>query len=112
MKFRFGFKKHAIDGVISERYCTFVQTNQDSYAWMRLLLIFLSSLLAAFLRPSLGLSQNASGSNIVSRTMLSSDCTASVNQRVYDNGLGDIVQEIQSYTGSSLPSVTVLRWKI
>ena len=107
MKFRFGFKKHAIDGVISERYCTFVQTNQDSYARMRLLLIFLSSLLSAFLRPSLGLSQNASGSNIVSRTMLSSDCTASVNQRVYDNGLGDIVQEIQSYTGSSLPSVTV-----
>ena len=107
MKFRFGFKKHAIDGVISERYCTFVQTNQDSYARMRLLLIFLSSLLSAFLRPSLGLSQNASGSNIVSRTMLSSDCTASVNQRVYDNGLGDIVQEIQSYTGSTLPSVTV-----
>lgn len=107
MKFRFGFKKHAIDGVISERYCTFVQTNQDSYVWMRLLLIFLSSLLTAFLRPSLGQSQNVSGSNIVSRTMLSSDCTASVNQRVYDNGLGDIVQEIQSYTGSTLPSVTV-----
>ncbi len=41
-------------------------------------------LLAAFLRPSLGQGQNVSGSNIVSRTMLSSDCTASVNQRVYD----------------------------
>ena len=107
MKSRFSIKKYAIDGIISEKYCTFVQTNQDSYARMRLLLIFLSSLLTAFLRPSLGQAQNVSGSNIVSRTMLSSDCTASVNQRVYDNGLGDIVQEIQSYTGSSLPSVTV-----
>jgi hypothetical protein len=28
-------------------------------------------------------------------------------QRVYDNGLGDIVQEVQSYQGSSLPSLVV-----
>lgn len=49
----------------------------------------------------------APGSNIVSRTLLSSDGTMKLVQRVYDNGLGDAVQEIQSYTGSSLPSVIV-----
>ena len=51
--------------------------------------------------------QDVPGSDIVSRTLLSSDGTMKLVQRVYDNGLGDTVQEILSYTGSSLPSVIV-----
>ena len=41
----------------------------------------------------------AAGSDIVSRTLLSSYGTRAVEQRVYDNGLGDVVQEIQSRIG-------------
>ena len=51
--------------------------------------------------------QDVPGSNIVSRTLLSSDGTRAVEQRVYDNGLGDVVQEIQSYPGSTLPSIVI-----
>ena len=49
----------------------------------------------------------AAGSDIVSRTLLSSNGTRAVVQRVYDNGLGDVVQEIQSYPGSTLPSIVI-----
>ena len=62
-------------------------------------------LLAAVVLPIHG--QNVPGSNIVSRTFLSADETKAIEQRVYDNGLGDIVQEVQSYPGSTLPSVIV-----
>ena len=62
-------------------------------------------LLAAVVLPIHG--QNAPGSNIVSRTFLSADETKAIEQRLYDNGLGDIVQEVQSYPGSSIPSVVV-----
>lgn len=41
-------------------------------------------------------SQNAAGSSIVSRTVPSSDTARVLEQRVYDNGLGDVVQEVQS----------------
>jgi RHS repeat-associated protein len=51
--------------------------------------------------------QSVPGSNIVSRTVLSSDGVKAVEQRVYDNGLGDIVQEAVSYTGSTLPDIVV-----
>ena len=47
------------------------------------------------------------GSNIVSRTFLSPSGSSKIVQRVYDNGLGDILQEIQSCTGSPLPSVII-----
>ena len=62
-------------------------------------------LLAAVVLPVYG--QSVPGSNIVSRIFLSADETKAIEQRVYDNGLGDIVQEVQSYPGSTLPSVIV-----
>ncbi len=62
-------------------------------------------LVMAVIIPTRG--QDVPGSDIVSRTLLSSDGTMKLVQRVYNNGLGDAVQEIQSYTGSSLPSVIV-----
>ena len=62
-------------------------------------------LLAAFILPVH--SQDVAGSNIVSRTFLSADETKAIEQRVYDNGLGDVVQEVLSYPGSTLPSVIV-----
>lgn len=46
--------------------------------------------MAAFLVPAWG--QNTAGSSIASKTLLSSDGARKVEQRVYDNGLGDIVQ--------------------
>lgn len=48
------------------------------------------------------------GSSITSRTLLSKRGSQAIEQRVYDNGLGDIVQEIQSFPGSSLSSIVVL----
>ena len=62
-------------------------------------------LLAAFILPVH--SQDVAGSNIVSRTFLSADETKAIEQRFYDNGMGDIVQEVLSYPGSTLPSVIV-----
>jgi len=50
--------------------------------------------MAAFLAPAYG--QNTAGSSIASKTLLSSDGARKVEQRVYDNGLGDIVQMITS----------------
>ena len=47
------------------------------------------------------------GSNIASRTMLSSDGSRKFVQRVYDNGLGDVVQETQYYPGTTLLGVVV-----
>ena len=48
--------------------------------------------MAAFLASAYG--QNTAGSSIASKTLLSSDGARKVEQRVYDNGLGDIVQMI------------------
>ena len=72
---------------------------------MRLRNIYLYVLLAS----SIGsvCAQTPSGSSIVSRTFLSSDGSMKLVQRAYDNGLGDIVQEIRSFSGSTLPSVVV-----
>ena len=72
---------------------------KSRYIWI------LIALVTAIISPVRG--QTSAGSNIVSRTLLSSNGTSKINQRVYDNGLGDVVQEIQSYTGSTLPSVVV-----
>ncbi len=52
-------------------------------------------------------SQDIPGSSIVSRTFLSSDGSTKLVRRSYDNGLGDVVQEIQSFSGSSLPNIVV-----
>ena len=51
--------------------------------------------------------QDTPGSSIVSRTFLSPDGSRKLVQRVYDDGLGDVVQEIQSFQGSTLPSIVV-----
>ena len=59
---------------------------------MRFRHIFTYFLMAAFLVPAWG--QNTAGSSIASKTLLSSDGVRKVEQRVYDNGLGDIVQMI------------------
>ena len=58
------------------------------------------TLLTMFIAPVSG--QETEGSNIVSRTLLLSDGSKKIEQRVYDNGLGDVVQEVLSYTGSTL----------
>ena len=59
---------------------------------MRFRHIFTYFLIAAFLVPAWG--QNTAGSSIASKTLLSYDGARKVEQRVYDNGLGDIVQMI------------------
>ncbi len=105
MKYRFCFKKHATNGAMSGKYCTFAQTNHNNAAQMRLRLIILSFLMMAFFTAIQG--QTMPGSSIISRTYLSADSTRLMEQRVYDNGLGDVVQEIQSWPGSTLPGIAV-----
>ena len=72
---------------------------------MRLRYTFLCVLLASLFSPVR--SQTVPGSSIVSRTFLSSGGSGKIVQRAYDTGLGDVIQEIQSFQGSSLPSVIV-----
>ena len=72
---------------------------------MRMLHIFLCFLMMSAAYPVK--SQDIPGSSIVSRTFLSSDGLTKLVRRSYDNGLGDIVQEILSFGGSTLPSVVV-----
>ena len=103
MKSQFGFKKHIRNGIISEKCCTFVQTNRNCSAQMRVLLLFLSYLVTAIISPVRG--QTSAGSNIVSRTVLSGGGVA--EQRVYDNGLGDVIQEVQSWPSTSLQDIVV-----
>ena len=71
-----------------------MSTIKSRYIWI---LIILVSLLVTPLHG-----QSTPGSNIVSKTQLSSDSTRMLVQRVYDNGLGDVVQEVQSWPGTSL----------
>ena len=59
---------------------------------MRFRHIFTYILMAAFLAPAYG--HSIAGSSIASKTLLSSDGARKVEQHVYDNGLGDIVQMI------------------
>ena len=72
---------------------------------MRLRCVILYILLTMFMAPVSG--QETEGSNIVSRTLLLSDGSKKIEQRVYDNGLGDVVQEVQSFIGSTLPAIVV-----
>ncbi len=91
--------------VILNKFRIFVQTFHNNYDPMRLRHVFLCLLMTMFIVPVSG--QETEGSNIVSRTRLLADGSKKIEQRVYDNGLGDMVQEVQSYIGSSLPSVVV-----
>ncbi len=103
MKYRFCFKKYATNGVISGKYCIFALTNHNNAAQMTLRHIILCILMMVFIATVQG--QTVPGSSIVSRTYLLADSTRLLEQRVYDNGLGDVVQELQSYPGSALPSL-------
>ena len=64
----------------------------------------LTVLVTAFVSPVRG--QTSAGSNIVSRTVLSSG-GAVAEQRVYDNGLGDVIQEVQSWSDPTLQDIVV-----
>ena len=72
---------------------------------MRVQYLFLYCLVTLFITPSQA--QETAGSCIVSRTKLNSLGKKAVEQRVYDNGLGDIVQETQSFPGSTMPDIIV-----
>ena len=98
-------KKHAGNGVMSGFFHTFVRSVLNR----KILMILRSSLLSVPMTTvtTPALAQGAPGSSVVSRTRLSSDGTKAVVQRVYDNGLGDAVQEVQSFPGSSLPDLVV-----
>ena len=52
--------------------------------------------------------QTVPGSCIVTRTVLSSDSTRVLEQRSYDNGLGDVIQDIRSFPGTQYPDIVVL----
>lgn len=95
----------AKNGMMTDLFRTFVQTIYNSDACMRLRYIILPVLMMSIISPAWG--QTSAGSSIASRTLLISDGTKKIEQRVYDNGLGDVIQEVQSYTGSSLSSVVV-----
>ena len=70
---------------------------------MSLRQIILCILMTVVIAPARG--QNAAGSSIVSRTVLSSDTARVLEQRIYDNGLGDVIQEVQSgITGTLIHS--------
>lgn len=56
---------------------------KSRYIWILNVLVML------FITSARG--QTTPGSNIVSRTYLSSDSTRMLVQRVYDNGLGDVI---------------------
>ena len=61
MKIQSRFKKFAINGVISGKYCTFALTNHNCDAQMRLLFLFLTFLVTAFTAPARGQAQNVPG---------------------------------------------------
>ena len=105
MKYRFCTKKNASTHIISGKFRIFVRANHNSCTQMRTRLVLLFFLSMLFLAPFFGQSQP--GSNIVSRTLLSSGGAATVEQRVYDNGLGDVIQEVQSWSAPSLPDIIV-----
>ena len=105
MKTHYLLIKYVKYGAISPFISIFAQTIHDSNTEMKLRQIFLPILMMSFIIPARA--QSMAGSSIASRTVLISDGTKKIEERVYDNGLGDIVQETLSYPGSSLPSVTV-----
>lgn len=80
------FKKYVISDINSEEFYTFVQSIHNSHAQMSLRQIILCILMTTVIAPARG--QNAAGSNIVSRTVLSSDTARVLEQRVYDNRCG------------------------
>lgn len=73
--------------------------------YLKLRYILLCILATSFMARAMG--QNAVGSNIVSRTMLASDSSKILTQQVFDNGLGDVIQEVQSWSGGNLKDIVV-----
>ena len=67
---------------------------------------FLTALLLAPARAQ-EMPGGGTGSDIVSRTVLAPGGARKAVQRVYDNGLGDIVGETQYFQGSNLPGTVV-----
>ena len=68
--------------------------------------IFVYTLLQASLVPTLA-QTNVFGSNIAMRTKLQVRGNKYAEQRIYDNGLGDVVQEVQSYPGTTIQSIVL-----
>ena len=68
--------------------------------------IFVYTLLHASLVPILA-QTNVFGSNIAVRTKLQVRGNKYAEQRIYDNGLGDVVQEVQSYPGTTIQSIVL-----
>lgn len=99
------FKKYAKEYLLSEEFYIFALSNCNRYTQMSLRHILLCILMLSVIAPARG--QSSAGSSIVSRTVLSGDGLKAAEHRVYDNGLGDVIQEVQSWPGSSLPSLTV-----
>ena len=99
------FKKYAKEYLLSEEFYIFALSNCNRYTQMSLRHILLCILMLSVIAPARG--QSSAGSSIVSRTVLSGDGLKAAEHRVYDNGLGDVIQEVQSWPGSSLPSLAV-----
>ena len=87
--------------MVSEDFHTFTPTIHHNQAQMRLCHVILYILMLSAIAPARG--QTSGGSSIASLTVLSSDTARVLEQRVYDNGLGDVIQEVQSgITGTVL----------
>lgn len=72
---------------------------------INIFIAFICSQVLFLVSPALA--QNNAGSNIVSRTKLQKFGSMYLEQRVYDNGLGDVVQEVQAFPNSSVPDIIV-----
>ncbi len=102
----FFFKNYIKKGIISDDFYTFALSNSNNIGIsMSLRHFFLCIWMTAIISPSLG--QTEAGSSIVSRTVLSDDGLNTAEHCVYDNGLGDVIEEVQSWPGTSLPDLVV-----
>ena len=72
---------------------------------IRIYIALLFCLTLSFIHPVQA--QDINGSSIVSRTILLSGGTKCLEQHLYDNGLGDVVREVQSCPGTSFPDIII-----
>ena len=72
---------------------------------IRIYIALLFYLTLSFIHPVQA--QDMNGSSIVSRAKLQSRGTRYLEQHLYDNGLGDVVREVQSYSGTSFPDIII-----
>ena len=70
---------------------------------IRIYIALLFYLTLSFIHPVQA--QDMNGSSIVSRAKLQSRGTRYLEQHLYDNGLGDVVREVQSCPGTSFPDI-------